>query len=101
MTSTTATPGEAARGSRLGAHLVVALVFLSWTAHASSIIGLLAGNATAQIAIHFRTTQIAWFTLAPSLLGLFLSPRSTGPPPGTASGASCCPPRSLPCSAMS
>ncbi|MFE2488261.1 MFS transporter [Streptomyces mirabilis] len=74
MTSTTATPGEAERGSRLGAHLVVALVFLSWTAHASSIIGLLAGNATAQIAIHFRTTQIAWFTLAPSLLGLFLSP---------------------------
>ncbi|GAA1962759.1 MFS transporter [Kitasatospora viridis] len=45
-----------------------------WAAHSSSLIALLAGNSTAQIATHFRTTQIAWFSLAPSLLSILVAP---------------------------
>ncbi|MFJ8194025.1 MFS transporter [Streptomyces sp. NPDC096094] len=36
--------------------------------------GMLAGNSQAQVAQHFRTTDIAWFTLIGALVGTFVVP---------------------------
>ncbi|MFB7275349.1 MFS transporter [Streptomyces sp. NPDC056244] len=38
------------------------------------IMGLLSGNAQSEIAIHFGTTKIAWFTLTTALVGTFFLP---------------------------
>ncbi|PAK28033.1 MFS transporter [Streptomyces sp. alain-838] len=53
---------------------MTSLVTLLWTTALAAITGLLAGNAQADVAIHFRTDQIAWFTQAPHLIGVFLTP---------------------------
>ncbi|WP_378322840.1 MFS transporter [Actinomadura fibrosa] len=39
-----------------------------------SLVGMLGGNAQAKVAIHFHTTQIAWFTLVGVLAGTFAIP---------------------------
>ncbi|MFD8812786.1 MFS transporter [Streptomyces sp. NPDC059627] len=55
-------------------HHIFALVALLWTVALNPITGLLAGNSQAEVAIHFRTTQIAWFTLGSTLVGVFMTP---------------------------
>ncbi|MFB4303859.1 MFS transporter [Actinomadura sp. NTSP31] len=50
------------------------LIALLWPAQLLSVIGLLAGNAQSKIAIDFHTTQIAWFILISSLVGVFFIP---------------------------
>ncbi|MEU6201214.1 MFS transporter [Streptomyces sp. NPDC047061] len=54
-------------------HLLV-LIALLWTVALNPVAGLLSGNSQAEVAIHFRTTQIAWFTLGSALVGTFLTP---------------------------
>ncbi|WP_416971745.1 MFS transporter [Streptomyces sp. 4F14] len=53
---------------------VLALAALLWTVALNPIAGLLAGSSQAEVAVHFQTTQIAWFTLGSALLGTFLTP---------------------------
>lgn len=74
MTSTASAPSPEADRAGFGARTALVLVSLVWPAQLLSAIGLLAGNAQAQIAIHFHTTQIAWFTLLSSLVGTFITP---------------------------
>ncbi|MFE6820937.1 MFS transporter [Streptomyces sp. NPDC057690] len=50
------------------------LAALLWTTALAAITGLLAGSAQADVAIHFHTTQIAWFTQGPQLISVFLTP---------------------------
>ncbi|SEG92711.1 Major Facilitator Superfamily protein [Thermomonospora echinospora] len=73
MTSIEASPKHAA-GPRFGARFTLLLIALLWPAQLLSVIGLLAGNAQAQITVHFQTTQIAWFTLTTALVGTFVTP---------------------------
>lgn len=74
MTSVTAVPRETGSGAKLGARLTLILVCLVWATHSSSLNTLMGSNATAQIVTHFRTTEIAWFSLAPTLINIFLAP---------------------------
>lgn len=74
MTSTAASPRHGAGGSGFGVRLALMLISLLWSAQLMSVIGLLAGNAQAEIAVHFQTTQIAWFTLVTALVGSFITP---------------------------
>ncbi|MFD4505378.1 MFS transporter [Streptomyces sp. NPDC058457] len=60
--------------SRFTPRQALTLVALLWTTALTAITGLLAGNAQADIAIHFHTTQIAWFTQGPQLISVFLTP---------------------------
>ncbi|MER7690889.1 MFS transporter [Streptomyces sp. NPDC097610] len=60
--------------TRFSSRHLLALVALLWTVALNPIAGLLAGNSQAEVAVHFRTTQIAWFTLGGALLGTFLTP---------------------------
>ncbi|WP_210743225.1 MFS transporter [Nocardia cerradoensis] len=71
--TTTATK-RAEVGAGLGARYALLLISLIWPAQVLSIIGLLGGNAQAQIAIHFQTTQIAWFSLSSAMVGTFVAP---------------------------
>lgn len=50
------------------------LFALFWTVQLLAIVSVLAGNAQSQVAIHFHTTQIAWFTLVSTLTGTFCMP---------------------------
>ncbi|MGI5219093.1 MFS transporter [Nocardia sp. CA-290969] len=72
--TTTATQPHGSRGTGRNARYALLLISLIWPAQLLSVIGLLAGNAQAQIAIHFQTTQIAWFSLSAALVGTFLMP---------------------------
>ncbi|KAB2341607.1 MFS transporter [Actinomadura rudentiformis] len=74
MTSTDASPRNAAKGAGFGARYALMLIALLWSAQLLSVVGLLAGNAQAQVAIHFHTTQVAWFMLATNLVGTFIAP---------------------------
>lgn len=40
----------------------------------SGLVGLISGNAQSAIAIHFRTTEIAWFSEVGLLVGVFATP---------------------------
>src|SRR5690349_12873500 len=74
-TSVTTTATKRAEvGAGLGARYALLLISLIWPAQVLSIIGLLGGNAQAQIAIHFQTTQIAWFSLSSAMVGTFVAP---------------------------
>ncbi|WP_026403357.1 MFS transporter [Actinomadura rifamycini] len=73
MTSTAASRPGAEHNGFTGRYLLL-LVALIWPAQLLSVTGLLAGNAQSQIAVHFHTTQIAWFVLVSSLIGAFLTP---------------------------
>ncbi|MGW5106211.1 MFS transporter [Nocardia sp. NPDC004123] len=72
--TTTATERQDSSGAGIGARYALLLISLIWPAQLLSMIGLLAGNAQAQIAIHFQTTQIAWFNLSAALVGTFVTP---------------------------
>lgn len=74
MTQTqTAAPQEAERplSTRRNVLVVVALV---WTVQLVALMAALSGIAQAEVAIHFRTTEIAWFTLMTLLTGTFFLP---------------------------
>jgi MFS family permease len=60
--------------SGFGVRHTLTLLALVWTAQILPIVSLLAGNAQSGIAIHFHTTQIAWFTLIGVLVGTFAMP---------------------------
>ena len=53
---------------------VLVIVALVWTVQLVALIAALSGIAQADIAIHFRTTEIAWFTLMTLLTGTFFLP---------------------------
>ncbi|WP_280217661.1 MFS transporter [Nocardia neocaledoniensis] len=72
MTTTATQRNEG--GAGLGARYTLLLISLIWPAQLLSVIGLLGGNAQAQIAIHFQTTQVAWFSLSAALVGTFMTP---------------------------
>lgn len=74
MTSTASTSPQRAEGTGFTARHALLLIALLWPAQLLSVIGLLAGNAQSKIAIHFHTTQIAWFILVSSLIGAFFTP---------------------------
>jgi MFS family permease len=74
MAQTDITPPPAQEKARFGARHALILISLLWTVQLPPIVGLLGGNAQATVAIHFHTTQIAWFTLIGVLVGTFLLP---------------------------
>ncbi|WP_105972070.1 MFS transporter [Streptomyces geranii] len=69
----TAAPQEHERSlsTRRNVLVVVALV---WTVQLVALMAALSGISQAEIAIHFRTTEIAWFTLMTLLTGTFFLP---------------------------
>ncbi|WP_106400480.1 MFS transporter [Actinocorallia populi] len=72
MTSPDSPPRAGRTG--FGPRLAVLLLALLWPAQLLPMIGLLAGNAQADVALHFHTTQIAWFTLITALVATFATP---------------------------
>src|SRR5690242_17312565 len=74
MTSTTSASPRESEGAGFTARYALLLIALLWPAQLLSVIGLLAGNAQSKIALHFHTTQIAWFILISSLVGTFITP---------------------------
>lgn len=66
------TPVEEATG--FSARHALVLFALLLAVALNPIVGLLSGNAQAEVAIHFHTTQLAWFTLAGALVGTFMLP---------------------------
>ncbi|MET7682487.1 MFS transporter [Streptomyces sp. NPDC005423] len=70
QTTSPQTP-ERSRSTARNAFIVVALV---WAVQLVSLVAALSGIAQASVAIHFRTTQIAWFTLMTLLAGTFFLP---------------------------
>lgn len=53
---------------------VLMVVALVWTVQLVALMAALSGIAQAEVAIHFRTTEIAWFTLMTLLTGTFFLP---------------------------
>ncbi|MBK3581449.1 MFS transporter [Streptomyces sp. MBT65] len=53
---------------------VLVIVALVWTVQLVALVAALSGIAQADVAIHFRTTNIAWFTLMTLLTGTFFLP---------------------------
>lgn len=74
MSKTMTSPPPAAEGTGFGGRHLVILLSLLWGVQLLPIMGLLGGNAQSEIAIHFHTTQIAWFTLVGVLVGTFVMP---------------------------
>ncbi|WP_194903909.1 MFS transporter [Catenulispora rubra] len=74
MSDTKLAPQPTEEGTGFGLRHALILLALLWAVALNPIVGLLSGNAQAQIAIHFRTTQIAWFTQAGALVGVFILP---------------------------
>ncbi|MFJ9100610.1 MFS transporter [Streptomyces sp. NPDC102405] len=74
MSLTTASSQQESEKSRFGARYALILVALLWAVQLSPIVGLLVGNSQSEIAIHFHTTRIAWFSQTSSLVGIFLLP---------------------------
>ena len=76
MTLNVASPHDVKSAGRsgFGARFGMMLVVLLWSAELNSLVGLMAGNTQAQVAIHYHTTQIVWFTQVSILLGVFTTP---------------------------
>ncbi|MCF2531109.1 MFS transporter [Yinghuangia soli] len=55
----------------MAALIVLALL---WPTQLLTLIALVGGSAQAQIAMHFHTTQIAWFALATGVVGTLVTP---------------------------
>ncbi len=60
--------------SGFGARFGMIVIVLLWSFMLNSLVGLMAGNAQAQVAIHYHTTEIVWFTQISLLLGVFSTP---------------------------
>ncbi|MFI1357927.1 MFS transporter [Streptomyces sp. NPDC020898] len=73
QTQTAAAPQEHERplSTRRNVLVVIALV---WTVQLVALMAALSGISQAEVAIHFRTTEIAWFTLMTLLTGTFFLP---------------------------
>ncbi|MFC8517258.1 MFS transporter [Streptomyces sp. NPDC057257] len=72
QTRTAAPPAE--ESSLSTARNVLVVVALLWTVQLVALVAALSGIAQADVAIHFRTTEIAWFTLMTLLTGTFFLP---------------------------
>jgi MFS family permease len=64
------TPEESGFGLKFGLILIALLI----AGQLNGLVGLLGGNAQSEIAIHFRTAQIAWFSQISLLVGVFALP---------------------------
>ncbi|MEU1184597.1 MFS transporter [Streptomyces sp. NPDC005820] len=53
---------------------VLVVIALLWTVQLVALMAALSGITQAEVAIHFRTTEIAWFTLMTLLTGTFFLP---------------------------
>ncbi|MFE6489793.1 MFS transporter, partial [Streptomyces sp. NPDC057757] len=62
---------ETTRSATRNAFIVVALL---WAVQLVALVAALSGISQAEVAIHFRTTEIAWFTLMTLLTGTFFLP---------------------------
>ncbi|MCK9928901.1 MFS transporter [Frankia sp. Mgl5] len=71
----TAVPSRTEPGrSSFTARNALILIVLMWAAQLLGLVGLLSGNVQAEIAVHFRTARISWFTLITGLVGTFATP---------------------------
>ncbi|MFF7594470.1 MFS transporter [Streptomyces sp. NPDC007896] len=57
-----------------GARFALILIALLWASQLNGLIGLMSSNAQSEIAIHYHTTQIAWFGQVGLLVGVFSTP---------------------------
>jgi len=57
-----------------GRKLTVLLLALLWPAQMFGVANVFAANAQAQVAEHFHTTEIAWFSLIYALFGTLMTP---------------------------
>ncbi|MER5195744.1 MFS transporter [Streptomyces sp. NPDC002755] len=73
QTPTAAPPAPAERSSSTPRNVLM-VVSLVWTVQLVALMAALSGIAQAEVAIHFRTTEIAWFTLMTLLTGTFFLP---------------------------
>ncbi|MET8978049.1 MFS transporter [Streptomyces sp. NPDC004539] len=64
---------EAGR-SGFGTRFALVLIALLWASQLNGLIGLMGSNAQAEIAIHYKTTEIAWFSQIGLLIGVFSTP---------------------------
>ncbi|MEU1515228.1 MFS transporter [Streptomyces sp. NPDC005811] len=60
--------------SGFGARFALILIALLWASQLNGLMGLMSGNAQSQIAIHYHTTQIAWFSQIGLLIGVATTP---------------------------
>ncbi|MBD0735138.1 MFS transporter [Streptomyces sp. CBMA29] len=74
MSQTQSAPPHVQERSRTTPRNAIIVIALLWTVQLVSIVAVLAGTSQAAIAIHFHTTQIAWFTLISLLTGTFFLP---------------------------
>ena len=74
MSTVSTVPDRQSADAPITARHIVILIALIWNVALNPISGLMLGNSQAAIAIHFHTTQIAWFTLGGALIGTFLTP---------------------------
>ncbi|MEU4658435.1 MFS transporter [Streptomyces sp. NPDC023723] len=74
MTHTQTSPSPAAEGSRSTGRNALIVAALMWSVQLVSLVAALSGTTQAAIAIHFQTTEIAWFTLMTLLTGTFFLP---------------------------
>ncbi|MFD9434313.1 MFS transporter [Streptomyces sp. NPDC060002] len=73
QTPTAAPPAQEERSSSTTRNVLM-VVALVWTVQLVALMAALSGIAQAEVAIHFRTTEIAWFTLMTLLTGTFFLP---------------------------
>ncbi|MFJ3778978.1 hypothetical protein ACIPX0_45655 [Streptomyces sp. NPDC090075] len=65
---------EEAGRAGFGARFAPILIALPWVSQLNGLIGLMGGNAQSQIAIHYHTTEIAWFSQIGLLAGVSSTP---------------------------
>ncbi|MFD9195324.1 MFS transporter [Streptomyces phaeochromogenes] len=58
----------------LGVRFTLIVLALMWPTQLLSLTGLLGGNSQASVALHFRTTEIAWFLLVNALVATVATP---------------------------
>ncbi|WP_327312117.1 MFS transporter [Streptomyces sp. NBC_01235] len=74
MSQTRTIPPQAHERPRSSTRNVLVVIALVWTVQLVALMAALSGIVQADVAIHFRTTEIAWFTLMTLLTGTFFLP---------------------------
>ncbi|MET8169036.1 MFS transporter [Streptomyces sp. NPDC005329] len=74
MSETRTAPVQDAERSRSTTRNALIVFALLWAVQLVTLVAALSGIAQADVAIHFRTTEIAWFTLMTLLTGTFFLP---------------------------
>lgn len=74
MSQTQSAPPQAPERSLSTSRNVLVVVALVWTVQLVALMAALSGIVQAEVAIHFQTTEIAWFTLMTLLTGTFFLP---------------------------